>query len=275
MSEAKSFVRVTELTEDQLARKERAEKRARRLRAAADTQFQQAHDHVAMIPMGQPILVGHHSERRHRRDLEKHDRKMRKGLELSRAAERAESPLAGSAILSDDPDAIVALRAQLEAARANHELAKRANAAYRRGHKRGGTEGAIAAMREAGIAEDVIAKGLHHMRLMPTYTVPFPLRNGNAELRRIEARIAELEKLEAEPDREPIVGDGWRIEEDKADKRIRFYFDERPSREVVQAMKSEGWRWSRNAGAWQRLLNENGRWSAERLARKLFGYEPK
>src|SRR5690606_1239754 len=108
-----------------------------------------------------------------------------------------------------------------------------------------------------------------------TRAVPFPLRNGNAELRRIEARIAELEKLEAEPDREPIVGDGWRIEEDKADKRIRFYFDERPSREVVQAMKSEGWRWSRNAGAWQRLLNENGRWSAERLARKLFGYEPK
>jgi hypothetical protein len=33
------------------------------------------------IPMGQPILVGHHSERRHRRDLERADSHMRRGLE--------------------------------------------------------------------------------------------------------------------------------------------------------------------------------------------------
>lgn len=262
------------LTEHQRARKERAERRAARLRAAGEAKIADARAHVAGIPMGQPILVGHHSERRHRRDLEKHDRKMRKGVELLRAAERAESPLAGASISSDDPEALKALRAQLEAARANHELYKRANAAYRKGHKRGGREGAIAAMREAGIADEVIAKGLRNLQLMPVWTVPFLLGNGNAEIKRIEARIAELERRDAEPEREPIVGEGWRIEEDKADNRVRFYFDARPSREVIEELKRNGWRWSRTAGAWQRQLNENGRWSALQMACKLFGYEP-
>ncbi|WP_132290495.1 DUF3560 domain-containing protein [Kribbella sp. VKM Ac-2568] len=30
------------------------------------------------IPLGQPILVGHHSERRHRRDIERMDRLMQR-----------------------------------------------------------------------------------------------------------------------------------------------------------------------------------------------------
>lgn len=44
---------------------------------------------VAMIPMGQPILVGHHSERRHRRDLARHDRNMRKAIEHGENAREA------------------------------------------------------------------------------------------------------------------------------------------------------------------------------------------
>jgi hypothetical protein len=44
---------------------------------------------VEMIPMGQPILVGHHSERRHRRDLERHDRNIRKAIEHGHNADRA------------------------------------------------------------------------------------------------------------------------------------------------------------------------------------------
>ena len=39
------------------------------------------------IPMGQPILVGHHSERRHRRDLDRIDSQMRKSIEESKKAD--------------------------------------------------------------------------------------------------------------------------------------------------------------------------------------------
>lgn len=46
-----------------------------------DGRFQAAHDAVGGIPFGQPILVGHHSEGRHRAALKRHDRNMHKGIE--------------------------------------------------------------------------------------------------------------------------------------------------------------------------------------------------
>lgn len=59
-------------------RRARLEQRAENLTAKADRHQQIADQRAAaadqisdMIPMGQPILVGHHSERRHRRDLER------------------------------------------------------------------------------------------------------------------------------------------------------------------------------------------------------------
>jgi hypothetical protein len=41
-----------------------------------------------VIPFGQPILVGHHSEKRHRRDLARIDSGMSKGFEEGRKADR-------------------------------------------------------------------------------------------------------------------------------------------------------------------------------------------
>ena len=58
-------------------RLEWAEGRNRKANAAFDA----AHRAVAGIPFGQPILVGHHSERRHRRDLARHDSAMSRGCE--------------------------------------------------------------------------------------------------------------------------------------------------------------------------------------------------
>lgn len=43
--------------------------------------YNASHDAVSNIPMGQPILVGHHSERRHKRALERSDRNMHKSIE--------------------------------------------------------------------------------------------------------------------------------------------------------------------------------------------------
>src|SRR5699024_10261000 len=43
----------------------------------------QANDIISHIPPGQPILVGHHSEGRHRRDLRRFDNNMRRSVENS------------------------------------------------------------------------------------------------------------------------------------------------------------------------------------------------
>ena len=44
---------------------------ARKAETKSIEAFEHSNSIVKCIPMGQPILVGHHSEKRHRRDLDK------------------------------------------------------------------------------------------------------------------------------------------------------------------------------------------------------------
>lgn len=59
---------------------ERAERRLEKAQQAAENSLKRAREIGSHIPMGQPILVGHHSEKRHRRDLEKIDRSYQEAL---------------------------------------------------------------------------------------------------------------------------------------------------------------------------------------------------
>lgn len=63
--------------------------KAQRLNAAADERRAAADTIMSAIPLGQPILVGHHSERRHRRDLERLDSHMGAAVALRREAAAA------------------------------------------------------------------------------------------------------------------------------------------------------------------------------------------
>lgn len=64
--------------------------RADRRRAAADVAAEASWRISDGIPLGQPILVGHHSERRHRRDLERIQDLASRSVEDSRAADEAQ-----------------------------------------------------------------------------------------------------------------------------------------------------------------------------------------
>jgi hypothetical protein len=113
--------------------RERRERKAARLRewaakreAKSGAAFDRADRLARAIPMGQPILVGHHSERRHRRDLARIDNGMRAGVENQQKAQEFASRAdeierqAGHAIYRDDADAVERLReriAELEAER--------------------------------------------------------------------------------------------------------------------------------------------------------------
>lgn len=73
------------------------EDRAYRATERADEAHHKADDISSLIPFGQPVLVGHHSERRHRRDLDKIDTSMRKAIDerakARRLYDRAEAAL--------------------------------------------------------------------------------------------------------------------------------------------------------------------------------------
>jgi hypothetical protein len=67
-------------------RAERLEDRAGRAAAESEARYAAARQMLDIIPPGQPILVGHHSERRHRRDLERIDNNLRRSVEEERNA---------------------------------------------------------------------------------------------------------------------------------------------------------------------------------------------
>lgn len=83
--------RDAETRERAAARAERMDSRAEKRSAEAERRLEASdlREEKSGIPFGQPILVGHHSERRHRRALEKAHANLGKGVEAQRDAERA------------------------------------------------------------------------------------------------------------------------------------------------------------------------------------------
>jgi hypothetical protein len=114
--------------------REWADKRQRR----SDASFTAARRALDGIEPGQPILVGHHSEKRHRKALDRHDSRMRDGCQSAELARSMDSRAdeidrqAEASIYSDDPDAIDRLREKLSALEAQRERIKVVNKAIRR-----------------------------------------------------------------------------------------------------------------------------------------------
>ena len=51
--------------------------------------------------------------------------------------------------------------------------------------------------------------------------------------------------------------------------RIQFLFDDKPDEDTRSLLKSHGFRWAPSEGAWQRLLNDNGRSAARAVKAAL------
>jgi len=72
------------------ARIERFEGYSENAEKRSNAAYKRAESVSSQIPMGQPLLCGHHSEKRHRRDLNRIDSGMRKSIEESKKAEHYE-----------------------------------------------------------------------------------------------------------------------------------------------------------------------------------------
>jgi Domain of unknown function (DUF3560) len=132
--------------------RERREARAERLRTWAASRERRADASAASvdalaatIPLGQPILVGHHSQRRAERDHERIERGTRRTIEHTDKA-RAFRQRAGNidaaaarAVYSDDPDVAAKLRERLAELVGERDTIKAYNAAARKGAADPGT----------------------------------------------------------------------------------------------------------------------------------------
>ena len=194
-------------------RRERMERRAQRRREWAksrerkrDAALKASSDAVADIPLGQPILVGHHSERSHRKALERQERKGFESVEHSRMAERHQTRAANIerqlavSIFSDDEDAIERLQARIAEREAERDAIKTLNAQLRR-WRRGKPKNALPSVDEIkALGVDgpayrkYVARPQQHLpaRLWQARVPSYALGNLSSNIRRDRERLDQL-----------------------------------------------------------------------------------
>lgn len=195
-----------------------------------------------------------------------------RAIRRARAAMKAQLGAGGCAELE-----LADLRKRLEDREKLQAHMKGVNAVIRKHKLRGfdDAERLVELAREAGFH---MVRSLAQQLLTPDWGpagyASYQLSNNNAEIHRLRDRVAQVEaKLarienapEEAPEREVA---GVRVIEDLADDRLRLMFPGKPAPDVIQLLKSRGFRWSPSNGAWQRQLTQNARWAAEAVLKQL------
>lgn len=158
-------------------------------------------------------------------------------------------------ISADDIHAVEKLEAKLEGLKADQEHMKAVNAYYRK-HK---TLEGCPVLTPEGAAE-IQASMSRDWRKDPVPYPSFYLSNNNANIHRVEQRIADLKN------RSEFAGwefPGGRAKINEGENRLQLFFDEKPDDGQRQALKHGGFRWSPSQGAWQRQLTRNAIYAAD------------
>lgn len=95
----------------------------------------------------------------------------------------------------------------------------------------------------------------------------FELSSLRGKIKRVQARLADLDKLQAaaqQPD-STTKFDGGEIVRNAEENRLQILFDEIPNADTRDALKSNGFRWSPRNKAWQRQLTQNAEYAARRV----------
>lgn len=172
----------------------------------------------------------------------------------------------------EDDDAIERLRAKLAELQRQHAQMIAVNAAIRK-HKRAGADAQRAAIVALGHSEAFARKALEPDDLQRIGFAPYQLTNSSAEIRRCEARIAEVTARKATaPTR--LEGERATLEEIPADNRIRVTFPGKPDAATRERLKRAGFRWAPSIGAWQAYPTHNARTVARELAGAAKPAEP-
>lgn len=250
-------------------RRERYEARAEKARQESGRLAGESRSMGDAIPLGQPLLVDHHSYKRDLKYRERMHNKMRQSVEADKKAayyERRAASVGTGGISSDDPDALVKLREELAAREQAHETMKAANKRVRKNDRAGLIELGFTPEK----ADELLAGDFMGRRGFPNYAI----QNSNANLARLRKRIKELEAREDAEDRE-IEAEGYTYREDTAENRVMFLFDGKPPAEVRAVLKRHKFRWSpsREGQPWVRQLTNAGIYAGQQVRKELAALE--
>lgn len=252
-------------------RKARAEARAEVLQRKADQaeanyQAQPAHQ----IPLGQPILKGHYSQRAHENAVKRLRAADDRRRDAYRAADHAayRAAHAGSSIQVSDDDAVTALADKLAAAEAAHAVLVAHNRQIRAG---GCTVADCPGCRIVANAKRIDHYYEQRDGMLPSYV----LANSRNRIKQIREQLtkaevhAEAAAASGGEDLELAAGHGWQLVHAVADARVRLIFDATPGPDIRAQVKRAGFRWAPSVGAWQRQDTANGLAAGRQLAAEL------
>lgn len=225
-------------------RSDKLRARAERMSKLGYDLTMQASKMAEAIPMGQPILIGHHSEHSDRSYRARIDNKMRRGVRLMAESvalfDQAERIERSDVIFSDDPAAEEKLAERITQLMERQAVMVQANEIIRRATSEPALIDALGAL---GFDLDMIDRVLHPVMGRPGFQA-FQLSNNSANIRRLKERLAQLERVAARGKLPDVVVGGVVIADDLDLDRITVRFPSRPPKEISQAMKQAGFRWS-------------------------------
>ena len=160
-------------------------------------------------------------------------------------------------ISADDPQAVQKLEKKLESLEKSQETMKAVNAYYRKHKTLDGCPHLLPEQLEK-LKADMASSW--HLGDKPFAT--WALSNNSAEIRRVKDRIKSLSQQKEIG----FVGwefDGGKVEANIEANRLQIFFEDKPDEATREALKSNGFRWSPKAGAWQRQLTSNAYYAAD------------
>lgn len=209
---------------------------------------------VENIPLGQPILVGHHSEKKHRRALERSNSAMSRSVHESEKAayyrKKAEATENNDNIYLGDDDAIERLEQKIADLTATQEQMKATNKLMR---SKKSDEEKVAGLIALGFSQCAAENNVEHGNYFPSYM----LTNNNAKINAAKKQLERAKSLAEKEDKEYEAGD-LTIEECYSENRVRVYFPGKPDDEMRANLKRNGFRWAPSMGCWQAYIN---RWT--------------
>lgn len=234
------------------ARYERLLAAAQRNESEGKERIDHAREQASIIPFGQPILIGHHSEGRDRRYRARIENGFRKGYEMMAKAsalrERADAMKKCNAIFSDDPDACQKIEDKIKRLEVRQEMMKRANKLARAGDRNGLVEMGFS----DAVIDNLLASDFCGRIGFPDYE----LKNNNANIRRLKERLVQVETMQGQEDTE-YMSDDIRIIKSPSENRIRLFFTGKPASAVRDILKRNGFRWTPSMGCWQAYYSVN------------------
>jgi hypothetical protein len=166
-----------------------------------------------------------------------------------------------NAISSADPQAVEKLTAKLQNCEELQTVMKEVNAYRRKAGTCVGAPGITEA--QAAKLDARIATTSRSWERQPFSS--YDLTNNNSEIKRLKTRIAEVTRNQ-EVGFSDWEFSGGHAEANTEMNRLQLFFDEKPSEPQRASLKANGFKWAPTQSAWQRQLNSNAIYAADRLS---------